>query len=127
MTVADGEAVDRQALITAGLRGVSFPATDVIQVHTYSLDNSNWRTFLKNGLPKALNFAKGFGKPVLLGEFAVRTDNPNRNEIIKATYQAAKEHDVPAMIWTHRYDQFGDLNNDILKIYRDIHFTGDML
>ncbi len=102
-------------------------ATDIIQIHSYGFDNANWRTFLKGPFNNSLKIAKSFHKPVLLGEFSVRTDNPIRNEIIKEIYQTAKDNQIPAMLWTHRWDQFGDLNKKIIKIYHQIFLKKDTL
>ena len=98
--------------------------TDVIQVHSYGFEGPNWRSFLTDKFAQAIQVSKGFGKPVMAAEFSVRSDNPNRYAVIKAIYQLAREKDVPAMIWTHRYDQFGELDDQIIKIYHDINFGG---
>src|SRR5690606_310782 len=90
--------------------------TDIIQVHAYSFDGT-WGDYLQNGYRREIIEAKKFNKPVWVGEFGVKISNPKWRELTTAAFEIAKEENVPAMIWTHRYDPYDGLSPEKIEIY----------
>jgi len=56
-------------------------------------------------------------KPIIIGEFATYKDNSRRYEFIEKYLEAAKELGLPALLWTHKNDAYGDIDATILKIW----------
>lgn len=92
---------------------------DIIQVHSYAFDGT-WTTYLEEGFRRSILEAKKFQKPVFVGEFGVKKDNPKKYEILEAALKITQEENVPALVWTHRYDAYGELDDKTIKLFQDL-------
>lgn len=109
-------------LVTESLTGDNFwpavfqsPALDIAQAHIYrNSRNPNAIVNLVN-----MYYAKGreLGKPLIIGEFGSLKGNPQRIEYIHDGLWAALMNGGSAFLWTHKNDPYGDVNDDILRVY----------
>ena len=112
--------LDEKHLITESLTGDNFwddlnREVDLIQIHTYSV--MEWRQIPKVAR-KYIDLTERYDKPVVIGEFAPKKDYKERGRFIRTflwTFLTAK---IPAWLWTHKYDPYGDATDEDLKIYK---------
>ena len=56
-----------------------------------------------------------------VGINTVRRENPKRKEFIAAALRTARSLRVPAFLWTHKYDLYGDIDAAVLMAYRSVY------
>lgn len=126
--------VDKNHMITISLTGdvywsngkympwtklYSSKYTDIIQVHCYGYEKDP-DNYLEQKYRTYIREAKKFNRPVMVGEFSVKLLQANREELIRRSFEIAKEEGVPALFWTHRFDPFGELDDVTIETFKDV-------
>ena len=115
--------VDNNHLITGSLWGEEFwpslfnhQLNDVIQIHTY--DEVLNPEKIANNLEKYLQKAKPFNKPIIIGEFSSKKNNPRRAEFVEAALRSAQRENASAWLYASIWDEFGDMNDELFEVFK---------
>ncbi len=126
--------IDKNHLITLSLTGdvysehgvfypwekaYSSPYADIIQIHAYGF--AAGEQYIRGLLTTYFKELKKYKKAIFVGEFAPEKTNKQRAKLLRKSLALAKKNNIPMFIWTHRYDSFGEVTDEDLKIYRDTY------
>ncbi len=119
-------------LITASLTGDKYwpelfkpEVVDIIQVHIYA-DTTNPESIV-NLIDMYYAEAEELKKPIIIGEFASQKDNPQRIKYIHDALWTTMLNGGTALLWTHKNDPYGDINEDILDVYAGLSKVAEQL
>ena len=94
--------------------------TDIIQIHAYGFEAEDYDKYFGQ-LETMLKDALQYKKPVMLGEFNIAKKNPLRYKHMERTFKLTNSLKIPALIWTHRYDHLGELDDKTIKVIKKAH------
>lgn len=95
--------------------------TDIIQIHCYGMEAGY--LYFKYRYKLYIKEAKKYNKPVMIGEFAIIKGTPFLKSKVKKALEIAKEENIPALYWTHKFDPlgYGGLSDDVLEVYKEVY------
>lgn len=115
--------VDKNHLITGSLWGgelwhslFNHQLNDIVQIHTY--DEVLNPDKIANNIRTYVQRARRFNKPIVIGEFASKKDNPRRAEFLEAALKAAQSVDASAWLYASIWDEFGDMNDELFEVFK---------
>ena len=110
-------------LITESLTGdrhweelFSSPAIDIIQIHTYPDDAYG----AVGSVIWYLERVQHYRKPFTIGEFGAAKTSPQRTEVVRDVMWASHLCGGGAWLWTHSYDNYGDITDEELSAIRQL-------
>lgn len=126
--------IDKNHLITLSLTGdvysengvyypwkkaYSSPYADILQIHAYGF--AAGEQYIRGLLTTYFKEMKAFKKAIFVGEFAPEKSNKQRTKLLRKALVLGKKNNIPMFLWTHRFDSFGELTDDDIKVYRDTY------
>jgi len=116
--------IDQDHLLTGSLWGgeiwdslFNHPLNDIVQVHTY--DETESPLGIAENIKMYIRKTKHYKKPIIIGEFASKENNPQRSEFVKAALKAAQNEGSSAWLYASTWDEFGEMDEELFEAYKE--------